>query len=386
MSHQSKKVKLSFDERTKGFFDLLPAIAHHSEEFGSRTGKKGPTKKEKDHENYYKYEDTSIFDLALECLFEDEKNHEHKKKEHELLPFLLSLIEIQKTRMKPELFKTLEGQCYQWKYEEILNEAHVEKSSHSSDSHSDSESSSDSSSSKRRSNRKTDKSTDKKHDNGESNNNDKKHKAKEIITEEKDGVKEESKNDSGKKDGEEEIKGTNFVKSFGELNNSRIFLELKKESEFVPWIYFKTVEKEGKKTIGMFAGRDFPSRSGIGFYISHPWLKWPEPFTKTPPEDYVLRLQNAELLPVKEADACMWFYDDGGFVTACDPIRKPPTGKQEDVLPSKRILGMGFHLVNLAEDLADANVEVDSNGCVKTMKSIKVGTELVMQKQVQVIR
>ena len=67
----------------------------------------------------------------------------------------------------------------------------------------------------------------------------------------------------------------------------------------------------------------------------------------------------------------MWFYDDKGFMTACDPFNKPQSK------PScKSILGMGFHLVDVAEEVG--NIVVNDNGCVKTTTKIKVDTQLVM--------
>ncbi len=92
----------------------------------------------------------------------------------------------------------------------------------------------------------------------------------------------------------------------------------------------------------------FPSKTGIGFYISYPWLKWPEAFTDTLPEDYDAELQRQELLPTEEAGDYMWFMDNAGFMTACDPVHKPRQEKDKanDVTVGKRILGMGFHIVN----------------------------------------
>ena len=126
----------------------------------------------------------------------------------------------------------------------------------------------------------------------------------------------------------------------------------------------------------MFVGQTFPPQTGNGFYISHPWFRWVQPFTITPPKNYDAYLLGKHLIPEVEADAYMWFYDGKGFIAACNPISKPPEekDKQQDV-PPKRILGMGFHLVNVSDE---PTIEVDHDGFVKTTKNINVNTELVM--------
>jgi hypothetical protein len=138
------------------------------------------------------------------------------------------------------------------------------------------------------------------------------------------------------------------------------------------------VKVDEKKTIGMFAYRTFPPNTGIGFYVVHPWFKWVQPFTVTPPEQYDAYLQLKHYIPEKEADAYMWFYDDEDYMTCCDPLRKKCSDKKgipQKVVPCKRILGMGFHLVKTKVD--DLNIVVDNNGCIKTTKEVKAGTELV---------
>jgi hypothetical protein len=285
----------------------------------------------KNHIKYYEYEQSKMIHLAEDYLLEDKKNNK-------VLPFLPTLVQIQKCRMDPELFGTLEGKYYQWKYQKVLKEPYICKSdgNGSNESDSDSESESDSDSNK----------TDNKTDNKGSDNM------------------------------KESIRAPKFARNFLNLKDSQISLELKKGSEFVPWVYFKTVKVKGKKTIGMFAGRNFPAKTAIGFYISHPWFKWVEAFTETPPESYDEYLQGKHLLPEDEAEAYMWFYDDEGFMTACDPVRKPPDEKGKlQTVPRKRILGMGFHLVNVSQS---PNISLDDNGCVKTTMQINVDTELVM--------
>ena len=296
------------------------------------------------HLQYYRYEEGTINALAQEYLF-------HGKDEL-MLPFLPTLIELQKSRMNPELFNNLEGKYYQWKYERILKETHVWKSNHDwSDNDNDCNSESDS----------------------KSKNDD----LIMQVTKAERVPKDDSKS-SPKETSQEYIRGVEFKKNVLKLKDSRISLELKKagkEGKFVPWIYFKTVEVEGKKTIGMFAGRNFPSKAGIGFYISYPWLKWPEAFTDTPPEEYDAELQLQKLLPTEEAGDYMWFMDNAGFMTACDPMNKLPQekDKEDDVTVGKRILGMGFHLV---KKLDKANIEVDDNGCIRTICKIKVDIQL----------
>ena len=62
-------------------------------------------------------------------------------------------------------------------------------------------------------------------------------------------------------------------------------------------------------------------------------------------------------------------------LTACDPVNQSPQEKEkaDDVTLGKRILGMGFHLVN---QLDKANIEVDDNGCIRTIGKIKVDIQL----------
>lgn len=325
------------------------------------------------HKEYYSYNKKNMKEMAKEYLLENG--------EKELLPFLSTLIEIQKSRMNPELFENLEGKYYQWKYEKVLKGAYIWKSNSSSNNDSSSDSNNDSDSdSDGDSNNSSSKSKSKKEskpiqsDPSQSNpiqcNN------KGISTEEKDTAEDGLKIDSENKKFKEYIRIGKFAKNFLKLNTSRISLELKKGSNFVPWIYFQTVKVEEKKTIGMFAGRNFPPGAGIGFYISYPWFTWEEPFTVEPPESYDTYLKTKHLIPEEETDACMWFYDDEGFMTLCDPISRPADEKgKPQCVSCKRILGMGFHLVNVSDE---PNIVVDHNGCVKTTKNINIGTELVM--------
>jgi hypothetical protein len=254
----------------------------------------------------------------------------------ELLPYLSTLIEIQKSRMNPQLFKTLESEYCQWKYERVLEGVYISNS-------------------------------DKKIDATKSNNNNMLYEKSETN----------SKRTASMAGSEDSIKANNFSNNFLNLKNSRILLELKEGNDFRPWIYFKTVQEEGKERIGMFAGRHFPSDNGIGFYISYPWLTWAEPFTDPPPEEYDAYFQRENLLPKDEAnDACMWFYDDEGFMTACNPVKQPSDLKAvAEVASCDRILGMGFHLVSTSKR---PTILVDDDGCVKTKTNIEVDMELVM--------
>jgi hypothetical protein len=252
-----------------------------------------------------------------------------KQQQNELLPHLSALIEIQKSRMKPELFESLEGACCRWKCERVLEGPFVVKFK---------------------------------------NNN--------MLQDLKMPA-----SMPGLKDSKDHIQAETFSRNFLDLKeNCRIVLELKKENDFHPGIYFKTVkEEDGKERIGMFAGRNFPRKSTIGFCISHPWLRWTEPFTIQPSLECDKHFQDKHLLPVTEANSCFWFYDDEGIITACDPLRKPllPEGTEETVVPSKRILGMGLHLVSEAKRPA---IIVDDDGPVKTTMKIKIDAELAMQE------
>ena len=329
------------------------------------------------HLQYYRYEERTINALAEDYLFPEK---------HGLLRFLPTLIELQKSRMNPVLFGNLEGIYYQWKYEHVLRQTHVWKSDHGrsnngNDCNSESNSNSKNDDSmmqvtKAKSAPKDDSRSPPKEASKADNKTD-----NETADNKTDNKTTEVSNKTDNKTTEvskEYIRGIKFGKNVLNLKNSKISLELKeggKEGTFVPWIYLKTVEVKGKKTIGMFAGRNFPSKTGIGFYISYPWLKWPEAFTDTPPEDYDAELQRQELLPTEEAGDYMWFMDNAGFMTACDPVHKPRQEKDKanDVTVGKRILGMGFHLV---KELDKANIEVDDNGCIRTICKIKVDTQL----------
>ena len=300
------------------------------------------------HLQYYKYEKKKIERLAEEYLFENE----NKK----LLPFLPTLIELQKTRMNPGLFQTLDGNYYQWKYEQVLHAPHISKSTVNESSSKKSESNSNSNS---KSN--LDETTNKKVDDTTKN----------------DGMSDGNSDDES---GVQYIQAGDFKKNFHDLKEGQIPLLLKVRDDFVPWVHFKTVEMEKKDTIGMFASQHFPKRSGIGFYIGHPWLTWPEPFTVVVPMEYDAELQLKHLLPETNAGAYMWFYNDQGYMTCCDPINKPPDLQaQSQSAPSETILGMGFHLVNQSQDTELHNIEIDNNGCVKTTKDIRVGTQLVLK-------
>jgi hypothetical protein len=279
----------------------------------------------KKHTEYYKYNDSKKKDVQ-EYLLGKDKN--------DLFPFLPALSEIQKSRMNPDLFETFEGKHYQWKYEKVLKGPYIWKSSGNLRGDSDIDSDNDS--------------------------------------------------DSDKKmkipDDTDYVRARKFTMNTLDLQQNRISLELKKGNNFAPWIYFKTVEVQGKKTVGVFANRDFPVNVTIGFYISHPWFKWVEPFTVEPPNEYDAYLQQKHLLPEEEANSYLWFYDDEGYMTACDPVRRPPKekGEKEDNVPRKRIIGMGFHLVNETESVNGANMVVDCDGCVKTKKEILAGTQIIM--------
>ena len=360
---------------------------------------------------YYGYQ-KGMEDVAREYFFENG--------EAELLPFLPTLVEIQKTRMDPERFKSLEGICYQWKYEKVLKGLHIWKSKSKSDEGSGSDSSYNDSDTESETESESKNKNDSKTDNERGNKTDK---DTEIPIEVEGLLKGELNKGKGEsrpidtrprlipsinnRDNPEPVSTTNlnrgkrkirrrfeahihskekewkkyirtgtFARNFLKLKNSRILLELKEGSKFAPWIYLKTVEVEGKKTIGVFAGRNFPAQTGIGFYISHPWFKWVEPFTITPPVEHDIYLQGKHLLPEEEASNYMWFYDDKGFMTACDPISKPLHEKgQPQVVSRRRILGMGFHLGNESDE---KNIVVDNNGCIKTTKIISVDTELIM--------
>jgi hypothetical protein len=259
MARRKRKVKEApSDELAPTKFQGLPGLAR-AEEFENKyihkkRGEIVVNNEMENHKAYYKYEKSTIEDQARDYLLENG--------EEELLPFLLTLIEIQKTRMDPKLFKSLEGNCYRWKYEEILEGPYIwksnVKSSSSNDSDGDGESKSDSNSnsnSNSETNQKTNNNDDSDSDKNKNNNESKRashnnNKDKEIPT--------------------EYIKAVEFAKKFQELKNSRISLELKKGTDFVPWIYLKTVVVEGEETIGVFAGRSFPAQSAIGFYISYP--------------------------------------------------------------------------------------------------------------------
>jgi hypothetical protein len=259
MASEKKKRKTSDSATVPALFHGLGKLkrADHFIHIASR----------KNHLGYYKYEKKTHKTSAADYLFE-------KTQQNELLPQLSTLIEIQKSHMKPELFESLEGACYRWKYERVLEGRFVEK-----------------------------------------------FKDNNMLQDLKMPA-----SMPGLKDSKDHIQAENFSKNFLDLKkNCRIVLELKKENDFHPWIYFKTVkEEDGKERIGMFAGRNFPWKSTIGFYISHPWLRWTEPFTIQPPLEYDKHFQDKHLLPVNEANSYFWFYDDEGFITACDPLRKPP--------------------------------------------------------------
>jgi hypothetical protein len=341
---RSKKQKLLIPKKFEGLKGLPRA-----EQFEDTNAAKA-------HLEYYSYKKSNIGSLAKEYMV----GKDERKKEY-ALSFIPTLVEIQKSRMDPALFESLEGKYYQWKQERVLRGPYI----WNSDTRNDESSTGD-----------NDDEDENDNDNDDGSN---------IGTETKDNEnnKKESNNDSNdteesktNKDSLRYIRAGKVEINVLQLNKYRISLELKRGKDFVPWIYFKTVNVKGKKTIGMFAGRDFSYGVVIGFYISHPWFKWVEPFTVEPPDNYDAELQKKHLLPEEDASGYMWFYDDKGFMTACDPITAPPRQKGEPLdEPRKRIIGMGFHLVN---DSKKRNIAVDDNGSIKTTMAIEIDTELVM--------
>ena len=333
MMASNKKRKVSNETRMKQLPKLLRADVHKT------------AKSRKEHLNYYKYEEGKVKRLAEDYFFGNENES--------LYRFVPALVEIQKSRMNPEHFKRLEGNYYRWKYEKVLKEVNLSKCSSGSGSF--------------------DKSA--KEDNidaGVLNNGNEEDK------------KGESKEDSICKAQEKDWKNglffraENFSHILSDLKDFRISFELKVGYDFLPWIYLKSVKENGEERIGMFAGRDFGEGVVVGFYIGHPLLKWLEAFTVEIPPEYDGELQKMHLLPETEAEHYMWFYDDEGFMTACDPVnaKSDEEGKFQNVACGGSIfVGMGFHLA--ASLSVHGNIDVDNNGCLKTDKSVPIDTELV---------
>jgi hypothetical protein len=288
-------------------------------------------KEQRKHLKYYRYDKKDVKKEAGLYLLEGEQS------KVDLCSFLFTLITLQKTRMDPKGFAELDGKSYQWKYEEVLKAPHVWKgvSNSSTDS---------------------------------------------VVTD-KTGKNSNSKDETASA-GDLHIRTKDFLKNLLSLDGSKLVLELNEEKEvFVPWIHLKTFDIEGKATTGVFASRDFPAKAAIGFYISHPWLEWSEPWKTTPSADQDAELQIRNFLPNNdEASSYMWFYNDKGFLTACDPIQKKPAQKPSGVqtVPSQRILGMGFHFLNITECENFANVQIDTNGTIKTTKQVKANEQLMM--------